>query len=653
MSTTPARVRDRRRAAPAAALVAALVALVAALGLAAPAQASAAASAASPTSVAAKPAAPAYTLGADGTTKATYSYADAVHESVWVDAPDLDGDGTPEKVAADIIRPKVAAGTKVPVIMDASPYYSCCGRGNENELKSYDADGTIAKMPLFYDNYFVPRGYAVVEVDMAGTNRSTGCVDEGGPSDILSVKAVIDWLNGRATAHTLDGTAATADWTTGQVGMIGKSYDGTLANGVAATGVKGLKTIVPLSGISSWYDYDRAQGIPYYDGYAPWLSSYVEGDRDPAFSKDCTAVNDRLGTDADDATGDYNAFWAERNYRDGSLFSAKKVKADVFIVHGLQDTNVKTLNFSRWEEALLANHVKVKMWLSRLGHVDPFDYDRATWVSTLHRWFDHELYGIDNGIDTEPAVRVEVSPNHWVTERSWPHSTAVRLHPQADGTLARKPATGAATFTNDPAGAFLFGVAAGDNPNRLLYTTGALTKNVRIAGTPTVTVKVSDDAPVGQLSVGLVDYGTAERVSGGNDGAETLDTESCYGESTDVDDACYYDVQRLLETSDYQILDQGWAKVPGPGTHTLSIDLAADDVVIPAGHTIGLIIMGVDAWNTDVWDTDATPYAVDLKATTLSLPVVTAGGPRFGKKKALPHDLATPRGARHGKRTPS
>ena len=35
--------------------------------------------------------------------------------------------------------------------------------------------------------------------------------------------------------------------------MIGKSYDGTLSNGVAATGVEGLKTIVPVSAISSWY----------------------------------------------------------------------------------------------------------------------------------------------------------------------------------------------------------------------------------------------------------------------------------------------------------------------------------------------------------------------------------------------------------------
>ena len=53
-------------------------------------------------------------------------------------------------------------GRKIPVIMDASPYYSCCGRGNESQKKTYDANGNVVQMPLFYDNYFVPRGYAFV-----------------------------------------------------------------------------------------------------------------------------------------------------------------------------------------------------------------------------------------------------------------------------------------------------------------------------------------------------------------------------------------------------------------------------------------------------------------------------------------------------------
>jgi X-Pro dipeptidyl-peptidase len=43
--------------------------------------------------------------------------------------------------------------------------------------------------------------------------------------------------------------------------MIGKSYDGTLSNGVAATGVEGLKTIVPISAISTRYSYSRTGGV--------------------------------------------------------------------------------------------------------------------------------------------------------------------------------------------------------------------------------------------------------------------------------------------------------------------------------------------------------------------------------------------------------
>lgn len=196
-----------------------------------------------------------------------YSYENAVRESVWVDTGlDGDSDGRTDRVAVDIVRPSEPAqqGRKVPVIMDASPYYSCCGRGNESQRKTYDADGNVVQMPLYYDNFFVPRGYAFVAVDLAGTNRSDGCVDVGGRSDVQSAKAVVDWLNGRGKGYTsrTGTTKAKAGWTNGRTGMIGKSYDGTIANGVAATGVEGLETIVPIAAISSWYDYYFAKGAP-------------------------------------------------------------------------------------------------------------------------------------------------------------------------------------------------------------------------------------------------------------------------------------------------------------------------------------------------------------------------------------------------------
>ncbi len=110
------------------------------------------------------------------TSEPVYSYDAAIREAVWVDTGlDGDADGRTDRVAVDIVRPSEPAGRgrKIPVIMDASPYYSCCGRGNESQKKTYDADGDVVQMPLFYDNYFVPRGYAFVGVDLAGTNAPT------------------------------------------------------------------------------------------------------------------------------------------------------------------------------------------------------------------------------------------------------------------------------------------------------------------------------------------------------------------------------------------------------------------------------------------------------------------------------------------------
>ena len=43
--------------------------------------------------------------------------------------------------------------------------------------------------------------------------------------------------------------------------MTGRSYGGTTDFAVASTGVKGLKTIVPVAGIASWYEYTNSQGI--------------------------------------------------------------------------------------------------------------------------------------------------------------------------------------------------------------------------------------------------------------------------------------------------------------------------------------------------------------------------------------------------------
>src|SRR3954471_1833227 len=170
---------------------------------------------------------PAIVIGADGETADVFSYVDAIRERVFIPVPGVDqnADGTTDQVAIDIMRPaETSSGLKVPAIIDPSPYYTSVGRGNETEYVHTTAAGVLDKFPLFYDNYFVPRGYAFIAAEALGTGFSTGCPLHGGPGDIAGFKAVIDWLMGRTPGYDKDGNAVRADWDNGKNAMIGKSY---------------------------------------------------------------------------------------------------------------------------------------------------------------------------------------------------------------------------------------------------------------------------------------------------------------------------------------------------------------------------------------------------------------------------------------------
>ena len=132
--------------------------------------------------------------------------------------------------------------------------------------------------------------------------------------------------------------------------MIGKSYDGTLSNGVAATGVEGLKTIVPVSAISAWYQYSRTGGVRHNTNYPggslnPTVTTERQPEqparrqpsppppaREPARRVRAPTRTTLLNNDANsdggdgDAHGDINKFWNDRDH----VKDASKVKAAVF-----------------------------------------------------------------------------------------------------------------------------------------------------------------------------------------------------------------------------------------------------------------------------------------------------------------------------------
>ncbi|MFF8828433.1 Xaa-Pro dipeptidyl-peptidase [Streptomyces sp. NPDC015131] len=598
-----------------------------------------------------------------------HSYADAVRESVWVDTGlDGDADGRTDRVAVDIVRPRASGrdGYRVPVIMDASPYYSCCGRGNESQRKTYDTNGDPVHIPLYYDNYFVPRGYAVAAVDLAGTSRSDGCDDVGGRSDVQSAKAVVDWLNGRArgyTTRTGPERARATGWSTGDTGMIGKSWDGTVANGVAATGVEGLRTIVPIGAISSWYDYYFAQGAPLYDSGPERLSAYVNS---PDARARCAHVQRRLAEGAP-RSGDWTPLWQERDH----VKDARKVRASVFAVHGQQDLNVRANHAGQWWDALARHGVERKIWLSSAGHVDPFDFRRAEWVRTLHRWFDHHLLGIDNGVDREPMADIERAPGEWSTDRVWPPraATPTTLRPRTGaapgvGTLGLAPARPGATetFTDDPALGELDWAARADEPTpaKAGFLTRPLARDLRLSGSSTVTVTVTPTTTSAHLTAVLVDLGPATIRDYGapGEGITTLAARTCWGASTPGDSACYKETAPDTTDVTATVVSRGWADLgtwadPREGRpltpgrpHTLTVDLAAADHVVPAGHRLALLVGGTDRHLIDP-PPSRPALTLDLRRTSATLPLV-GGAPAFATATAgaVPPAAAHPRTAR-------
>lgn len=577
-------------------------------------------------------------------TTPVYDYGNAIRESVFVNTTmDTDSDGTNDVIAVDIVRPRETDedGRKIPVIMDASPYYACCGRGNEGEKKAYDENGVITKMPLYYDNYFVPRGYAVVGVDIVGTSRSTGCGDVGGKNEIASVSAVIDWLNGRNTAQTLNGTPIKADWTTGAVGMIGKSYDGTLANGVAATGIDGLKTIVPISAISSWYDYTRSGGVPYSEDYMPWLGNYV-GHDSPA----CESVRADLGDNDADETGDYTAFWAERDH----LKDASKVKASVFLVHGLSDYNVQPNHFGQWWTALAKNKVPRKLWLGLEEHVDPFEFRREAWVNELHKWFDYWLQGLQNGVMREPMATVESEPDVWRNYANWPAVKKSLPVPMSVGKLGT-PGKGTVVVTDEPSlgeddiVADPSEVIAG----RQMFLSAPLPRDIRVSGTPSVSLRIKSDQTTTPVTARLIEYGEAKRYSG----IRRTGTSSCWGGSTSYDDPCYFEVEKLTTTTDHGIVGRGWIDAahsssltkpkpltPGKWT-TVTVPLRAQDLVIPKGRVLGLAVtLSDNEWTTP--NNTGASIEIDVAQSRLDLPITTGTVPAPTKIEPINVEITNP-----------
>ena len=592
----------------------------------------------------------------DGVTQPVFSRADAIQEVVYVEAPmDSDGDGANDLIAVDVIRPvETEDGLKVPTIMEASPYFGRSANPPPDQTRGF---------PGWWDEFFVPRGYAIVQVEMQGTSRSFGCPTTGGVEDTISIKAAVDWLNGRAPGFYYDGAEAVATWSTGNVGMQGVSYVGTLPNAVATEGVPGLRTVVPIAAISSWYRYVNDQGIAWSTWsenvsfrYTEWLANYVSVGRTPPGSVSvpaCQSVITGLGDAEQASNSDFTQFWQERSYLP-RINKIKTADTSVFMVHGLTDYNVKTMHFSDMWYEVEKRQMPRKIWIHRGAHVNPTSIRLEEWQRVMHLWMDRWLHDLDNGIMDEPMADIQRPDGTWEQHSTWPDAAAANVNlrfgpadEDAAGTLRFGPAPGDATqsFVDDRESQNAkIGDAHESRPGRLVYVTPPLSEDVRLSGTPELRVRMSTTASSALLSALIVDYGQAETITTSTREPLELIAESCEPEDLAARTGCAEPPEEHIEITPERVLAwghidaknfadlrQGQPLVPGD-EYNVNWNTLPSDHIIPAGHRIGVVITGNyraspssvrPARDSSAIGSEITVY---LNGSRVTLPVVGGSG---------------------------
>ena len=554
-----------------------------------------------------------------------------IRQFLWVETEfDSDGDGRRDRMHVDVTRPRQTdtEGLKVHVIYETSPYFAGTG-SNAPEFfwnprvelgltpPKHQVPPAIdhqKDMGMISDSHvaeWVPRGFAVVHSSSPGTGRSQGCPTVGGQNESLAPKAVIDWLNGRAAGFTTpDGTErVAATWATGQVGMTGTSYNGTLPLAAATTGVDGLKAIIPVAPNTSYYHYYRSHGLVRHPG--GYMGEDIDvlynfiASGDPQKRGWCDAnVRDQVMlARLDRETGDYNDFWAGRDY----LNQLKPLRAALLMAHAFNDWNVMPEHSVRIYEAVRANGVPAQIFFHQGGHGGPPP------LKLMNRWFTRYVCGIENGVEKDARswiVRESGTRGNPESYPDYPHpeAAAIRLRPgkggEKTGSLlhaAPSETQGIEKLTDN----FSFDGAtlakAEWTQHRLLYATPALKKSVHISGTAKLKIRLASNRPAANLSVWLV----------------SLPWTDSRNITDDVITRGWADPQN------HQSLTQSSPLEPGR-FYDLSFTLQPDDQVIQPGEKIGLMIFSTDRDFT-LWPNPGTELTVDLDHTELELPVV--GGP--------------------------
>jgi X-Pro dipeptidyl-peptidase len=627
----------------------------------------------------------------NGKAQATFDTGTLIHEVVYVEAPlDSDQDGQRDLLKVCVIRPAESNhGLKVPIIYTADPYaqgmnvewskkYShnnnrSLTHKEPNQLTYQDVmntynDANVPKPRLVQgqsketeetftkfwsyslNDYFLARGFAVVYASGIGTKDSDGFRTTGTRDETISTTSVIEWLHGDRIAFTnkSDRIAIKAWWSNGNVGMTGRSYLGTLANASILSGVAGLKTAVVEAGLSDYYDYYRENGLVVApdgddaDSLAEWTFSRQREAGDYAKIKLAwlTHLKAMRQQEAHDS-GNYNQFWDARR-----LLKQNHAQADVLLVHGLNDWNVKTAQAWNMRKALKKRSVTQKLILHQGQHEYLNNFRSFDYTDLVNLWLTNKLLAVDNHADDvidDVIVQDNAQPETWTGYKDWGgQQTTWQVYQLTPNNM--KNLNGNNTFSDRLANE-LFNDYTQDlvRWRNDLYTrngspmdthcirllTAPLNRALVIDGRPQITLRAKSDANVGMISVALVDYGQAHRLG---DYPQVIKSQKILsGYNWRKDDLREFlpqkkvtDFKRITEAHLNMQNRQNSYRVDEliPGKfYELQFEFQPTFWHLLSGHQLGIVIYASDMAYT-VHGNQAINYQLDLTKSSLKVPIL-------------------------------
>jgi predicted acyl esterase len=343
-----------------------------------------------------------------------------------VDVPMRDG----LALKCDIFRPD--DGGKFPIVMTLGPY-------PKDEpmdpawLNRLEESGPYLHWETVNPEWWVPRGYVEIRVDMRGSGHSTGFCEILCRQEDEDFYDAIEW-------------AAKQPWSNGNVGLLGISYFAVNQWKVSTMKPPSLKAMIPWE---AWGDLYRDAAHHGGVGNNAWFHQWFWNG----------LMKRTLGDDMDgwrERFFDFRAYLAA-NPLDNAFYEDRGVR-------GAEWDQVETpfMSVGNWggaglhlrgnTESITVAGAKDKWLRMHTGdHIGPF-YRLEARLDQIH-FFDYWLKGMDNGLLQEPriklAIRTTAEEEEWRFEDEWPIARTQwsKMYLGEGGKLAGKAAAKGSSVT--------------------------------------------------------------------------------------------------------------------------------------------------------------------------------------------------------------